>query len=154
MNRSNSALSFAWGLHTGMHVGVEDQVVLGEWTEVSVTLARLMDEGLDRHEAINAIGNVLMGIIVSVVVDDGERVDIRANYDNELATASWRSWHKELAKIKTVTATGDTAPAAEATAARLNSPLSHFATAHRHSARRHHFNLSFYKGRCALSTAN
>jgi hypothetical protein len=65
-----------------------------DWTEISQTLSRLMDEGFDRHGAINAIGNVLMGTIIDVVVEDWGRVDIKAKYGGELATitaASWRS---------------------------------------------------------------
>jgi hypothetical protein len=43
------------------HVVVENQVALGEVTSVPETLDRLMDEGLDRHEAIHAIGSISHG---------------------------------------------------------------------------------------------
>lgn len=42
-------------LHAMTHVVVENQLALGEATPVPTTLERLMDEGLDRHEAIHAI---------------------------------------------------------------------------------------------------
>ena len=64
-------------------------------TVVPATLARLMREGLDRHDAIHAIGSVLIGIIFDVAtekVDAG--VDINARYGRELAeltAASWRA---------------------------------------------------------------
>jgi hypothetical protein len=80
------------GLHVGMHVGIEDQIALGGWTEISQTLSRLMNDGIDRHEAIHAISNVLMGIAINVVAEDGGRVDIRAKYGNELATITAASW--------------------------------------------------------------
>jgi hypothetical protein len=52
--------------HSAVHVAVENQVAMGDVTVVSATLARLMREGLDRHDAIHAIGNVLIGIIFDV----------------------------------------------------------------------------------------
>jgi hypothetical protein len=47
---------------------------------------------VDRHEAIHAIGNVLMRIIINVVVEDRGRVDIKAKYGNERATITAASW--------------------------------------------------------------
>jgi len=81
--------------HGAVHVAVENQVALGDVTVVPATLVRLMREGLDRHDAIHAIGNVLIGIIFDVAtkkVDAG--VDINARYGRELAeltAASWRA---------------------------------------------------------------
>jgi len=54
----------------------------------------LMDEGLDRHEAIHAIASILMSIVYDVTrkVDDGG--DTNAKYSRELAkltAADWRS---------------------------------------------------------------
>ena len=45
--------------HAAMHVVVENQIALGDEIPVRATLDRLMGEGLDRHEAIHAIGLVL-----------------------------------------------------------------------------------------------
>ena len=45
-------------LHAVFHVTVENQIALGE-TAVLTTLNRLQREGLNRHEAIHAIGSVL-----------------------------------------------------------------------------------------------
>jgi len=81
-------------LHAIAHVVVENQVALGEATSVPATLGRLMDEGLDRHEAIHAIASILMSIVYDVTrkVDDGG--DTNAKYSRELAkltAADWRS---------------------------------------------------------------
>ena len=81
-------------LHAITHVVVENQVALGEPTPVSATLNRLVDEGLDRHEAIHAIGSVLMSIVFDVSQEPDVGGDINARYSRELATltaASWRS---------------------------------------------------------------
>ena len=47
-------------LHMVVHTIVENQAALGDETPVQETLLRLMNEGLDRHEAIHAIGGVLL----------------------------------------------------------------------------------------------
>jgi hypothetical protein len=81
-------------LHAIAHVAVENQVALGEATSVPATLDRLMDEGLDRHEAIHAIGSVLMSIVYNVAHETDDGSDINAKYGRELGkltAAGWRS---------------------------------------------------------------
>jgi hypothetical protein len=81
-------------LHAMTHVVVENQVALGEATPVPATLNRLMHEGLDRHEAIHAIGSVLMRTVFDVFQEPDVGGDINARYSRELAmltAASWRS---------------------------------------------------------------
>ncbi len=81
-------------LHAIAHVVVENQVALGEATSVPTTLDRLMDEGLDRHEAIHAIGSILMSIVHDVAREADDGGDINAKYGRELAkltAAGWRS---------------------------------------------------------------
>jgi hypothetical protein len=81
-------------LHAITHVVVENQVALGEPTPVPDTLKRLVDEGLDRHEAIHAIGGILMSIVFDVSHDPDVAGDITARYSRELAkltAAGWRS---------------------------------------------------------------
>jgi hypothetical protein len=51
-------------LHAMTHVVVENQIALGDGAPVKGTLDRLMAEGLDRHDAIHAIGSILMGIVL------------------------------------------------------------------------------------------
>jgi hypothetical protein len=50
-------------LHATLHAIVESQIALADETPVRRTAQRLMDEGLDRHEAIHAIGLVLIEFI-------------------------------------------------------------------------------------------
>jgi hypothetical protein len=40
---------------------IENQIALGDEIPVQRTAQRLMDEGLDRHDTIHAIGSVLVG---------------------------------------------------------------------------------------------
>ena len=49
-------------LHAIMHAIVESQILEGEAT-VRSTLERLRREGLDRHDAVHAIGSVLAPIV-------------------------------------------------------------------------------------------
>jgi hypothetical protein len=84
-------------LHAMAHVVVENQVALGEVTPVPETLERLLDEGLDRHEAVHAIGSVLMQIMLDTVDKPDDGSDINARYNRELAlltAADWRSQSK------------------------------------------------------------
>jgi hypothetical protein len=46
-------------LHATIHAIVENQIAEGDQLPVRHTLRRLMAEGLDRHEAVHAIGSVL-----------------------------------------------------------------------------------------------
>src|ERR1700722_19602758 len=45
--------------HAVIHVIVESQIALDDETPVKRTVQRLMSEGLDRHDAIHAVGLVL-----------------------------------------------------------------------------------------------
>jgi hypothetical protein len=49
-------------LHIAVHVAIEDHIACGP-TEVSWMLTRLVGEGLSRHDAIHAIGDVLLSIL-------------------------------------------------------------------------------------------
>ena len=81
-------------LHAMAHVVVENQVALGEATSVPEALDRLINEGLDRHDAVHAIGSVLMKTVFDAVHERDDGSDINAKYRQKLATltaANWRS---------------------------------------------------------------
>jgi hypothetical protein len=82
-------------LHGIAHVVVENQIAMGDPPAAREALARLMGEGLDRHDAVHAVGSVVMGIVVDVVHEKGgDGGDINAKISRELAeltAASWRS---------------------------------------------------------------
>jgi hypothetical protein len=45
--------------HSGMHVGVENQLASGQPPQVGDALARLMRDGMSRHDAVHALGWVM-----------------------------------------------------------------------------------------------
>lgn len=81
-------------VHAIAHVMVENQIALGDPPLVAATMARLMDEGLDRHDAIHAVGSVLIGGLFDALREPGKSRDLGAQYNRELAmltAASWRA---------------------------------------------------------------
>ena len=54
-------------VHAVVHAIVEAQIALGDEIPVRRTVERLMAEGLDRHEAIHAVGMILMEFISDVM---------------------------------------------------------------------------------------
>jgi hypothetical protein len=77
--------------HAIFHAVVETQVAMGDDLPVAATLARLQSEGLDRHEAIHAIGSVLAGQFHGAM--SGARSgDLNAAYVSALLKLSAESW--------------------------------------------------------------
>jgi len=80
-------------LHAVFHAVVENQAALGEETPVREALERLMGEGLDRHEAIHAVGCVLAehmwGVMGGEVSEEG---DLRAAYFEDVRRLTVGRW--------------------------------------------------------------
>jgi uncharacterized protein YoaH (UPF0181 family) len=53
-----------------MHVIVENQLTTGDPPEVPATLARLMAEGLSRHEAVHAVASIVADEIQAITTHD------------------------------------------------------------------------------------
>ena len=78
--------------HAAIHVAIENQVALGEPGEVAAAISRLMGAGLDRHDAVHAVGSVLTEHLYPVLKAD-------VPFDNasyrcalgSLTPESWRS---------------------------------------------------------------
>jgi hypothetical protein len=82
-------------LHATFHVVVENQAALGEETPVHATLVRLMEEGLDRHDAVHAIGSVLASEVYGLLKAPELQTDPNAASYSELrhlTAASWRAF--------------------------------------------------------------
>ena len=78
-------------IHAAIHVMVENQVALGEQFPVRAVLLRLMEEGLDRHEAIHAIGSVLSEELFAAMRGEHAEGDPNVNYAQRTSNDSQRS---------------------------------------------------------------
>ncbi len=82
-------------VHAVIHVIVENQVAEGDALPVRRTAERLVAEGLDRHDAVHAIGAVLAGHLNDRLrqpdPDSGAAANLRYYAELERLTAeSWR----------------------------------------------------------------
>ncbi|MFN3762747.1 MAG: DUF1841 family protein [Anaerolineae bacterium] len=84
-------------LHAVIHAAVENQAALGDETPVEQTLRRLMDEGLDRHDAIHAVGSVLLNHIWNFLQGGGPADDSDPNvaYFEEVRQLTAQKWIAE-----------------------------------------------------------
>jgi hypothetical protein len=79
-------------LHAAIHVIVENQVAMGDELPVRRVLERLRREGLDRHEAIHAIGSVLANHLSDLLATGPRTVDAHAPYWTELERLTAERW--------------------------------------------------------------
>ena len=80
-------------LHAAIHAIVENQIAMGEDAPAS-TLNRLTSEGLDRHDAVHAIGTVLSEQIFNVLNGRQSNGYDAARYDRQLAKLTAKKWRK------------------------------------------------------------
>ena len=78
-------------VHAAMHVAVENQRLMGDETPVAAALARLMAEGLDRHEAIHSVASVLIGVMSDTMKSPGNPTEAYYREVRALTAASWLS---------------------------------------------------------------
>ncbi len=78
-------------VHAVVHVVVENQIALGDEVSAQATLERLMREGLDRHEAIHAVGSVLVDFVQALICDDAapKTNEMYAEELKKLTAAEW-----------------------------------------------------------------
>jgi len=72
---------------------VENQVALGDSFPARAVLSRLMEEALDRHEAVHAIGLVLSEQLFAALREEGA-ADINKQYVEKLNRLTAESWRK------------------------------------------------------------
>jgi hypothetical protein len=80
-------------LHAIFHVVVENQIAEVTDLPVEDTLKRLMFEGLDRHEAIHAVGNVLAGTMFDLLKGKLDS-DPNQQYAEELRSLTAEEWKR------------------------------------------------------------
>jgi len=78
-------------LHATVHVIVENQIALGDEIPARATLERLIREGLDRHDAIHAVGNVLVDYMQELAGGDAAANSNERYYEElkKLKAAEW-----------------------------------------------------------------
>jgi hypothetical protein len=83
-------------LHAITHAIVENQVALGEAFPAQSVLLRLMAEGLDRHDAIHAIGSVLADRLFTALKQGGGGTsNLGADYVKGIERLTAESWRKQ-----------------------------------------------------------
>jgi hypothetical protein len=80
--------------HAIFHSVIENQIAAGDEIPVRRTLARLMDEGLDRHEAIHAIGMALSEHIWNLWHGSEPKADPNAPYFAALERLTAEEWRR------------------------------------------------------------
>ncbi len=85
-------------LHAAFHVTVENQVALGE-EPAPATIERLIREGLDRHDAVHAIGAILAEDIQALLSAGTGKFDVD-RYRNRLDELTAKGWRKRDSEDK------------------------------------------------------
>lgn len=83
-------------LHATIHVIVENQSALGDDYPVRATLNRLVNEGLDRHEAIHAVGSILMKYLHEAATANTKSPGFSDRYFEEVKQLTARQWLDEF----------------------------------------------------------
>jgi hypothetical protein len=81
-------------VHATAHVVVESQIAEGDALPVRRTLERLMRQGLDRHDAVHAIGMALMAHMNDLLKAGHVEGDPNARYFDELERLTADGWRR------------------------------------------------------------
>jgi hypothetical protein len=81
-------------VHAIVHAMVETQIALEDETPARRTAQRLMDEGLDRHEAIHAIGWVLIEFMSDLMGEPESSAEPNAPYFAALERLTVEDWRR------------------------------------------------------------
>jgi hypothetical protein len=81
-------------LHAALHVIIENQLA-EQIPVVTETFARVMTEGLDRHEALHAIGSVLATHLFQQMKRQTKSIDPNDPYLKDLSSLTARSWREQ-----------------------------------------------------------
>ncbi len=79
--------------HALLHVAVENQIALGEEMPARAVLCRLIDENLDRHDAVHAIANVLVNHMHELMHGEDAALD-NDDYYAELEILTAEKWSR------------------------------------------------------------
>ena len=78
-------------IHAILHTVVETQAAMGDDINTAKTISRLIDEGLDRHEALHAIGYIVVGHMHKVMENQTPFNETEFNSElDELTVEKWK----------------------------------------------------------------
>jgi hypothetical protein len=80
-------------VHAVVHMVVENQVALGDEMPVAEAVRRLMGEGLSRHDAIHAVGSVLVGYLNDALKTEAGPAN--EDYEREVRALTRERWYAE-----------------------------------------------------------
>lgn len=83
-------------LHALFHMIVENQIAQGGETPVQRTVARLIDEGLDRHQAVHAIGSRLAEQLYDAAQARDDSLISSDRYFAAVQRLTAEEWRKEM----------------------------------------------------------
>jgi len=78
--------------HALIHVIVENQIAMGNEIAAQQTLERLMSEGLNRHDAVHAIGSVVAERIFTLLKNGRQEPDAIEDYSRRLQQLTAEGW--------------------------------------------------------------
>ncbi len=81
-------------LHAALHVVVENQLAANDEPVVRAQ-ARLMEDGLTRHDAVHAIGSVVARHIYAVLKPQGGAEFSQARYYADVERLTRAKWHED-----------------------------------------------------------
>jgi len=89
-------------VHAALHAAVETQIAMGDETPVRKVVERLMDGGLDRHDAIHAVSCVLLSVMNDAVKAGGPENSppLGTVYFAELEQLTAVSWHRDFGEAE------------------------------------------------------
>lgn len=79
-------------VHASFHAIVENQLASGDPPQAVDTLKRLLGEGMDRHEAIHAIGSVVSEVMYHAMKSPSQKMDSPQAYIEGLVELTVEKW--------------------------------------------------------------
>lgn len=83
-------------IHSVIHTVVENQIAMGDELPVKDAIKRLMDEELDRHQAIHAVASVLIKYLWDLKANSGDGTQYSQEYFDELRELTVQKWFDEF----------------------------------------------------------
>jgi len=84
-------------IHAGAHMIVENQAALGDELPVRRAIRRLMDGGLDRHQAVHAVASVFTDALYDLLKSPDSAAIDQESYNAAVERLTAERWRRYLA---------------------------------------------------------